>query len=102
MAKTASVALRGSLNDESGYRHSAAQMQAVLAGLGDVDSASRTLAATIDLELPPVVLPPATDCRPPVEPGGAQGTAVVSGAEGAYPVSSTYPSPPSGLPPRVA
>ena len=51
MSKTATVALRGSLNDVSGYRHSAAQMQAVLVGLGDVDSASRTLAATVGLEL---------------------------------------------------
>jgi hypothetical protein len=57
MSKTATLALRGSLNDASGYRRSAVEMEAVLIGLRQVDDASRTLAATIDLELPPVVLP---------------------------------------------
>ena len=57
MSKTATLALRGSLNDASGYRRSAVEMEAVLIGLRRVDDASRTLAATIDLELPPVVLP---------------------------------------------
>jgi hypothetical protein len=56
MSKTATLALRGSLNDVSGYRHSAAGMQAVLGDLAAVDAASRTLAASVGLELAPVVL----------------------------------------------
>jgi hypothetical protein len=57
MSKTATLALRVSLNDASGYRRSGVEMETVLIGLRRVDDASRTLAATIDLELPPVVLP---------------------------------------------
>jgi hypothetical protein len=54
IAQTARVALRASLADASGYRRSGARMLAVLDGLGGVDAASRTLAATVGLELPPV------------------------------------------------
>lgn len=57
MTTTATLALRESLNDASGYRRSATEMLGVVPGLSAVDTASRTLAATIDLELPPVALP---------------------------------------------
>ena len=57
MSDTATLALRGSLNDASGYRSSATDMLGVLSRLSAVDAESRTLAATIDLELPPVDLP---------------------------------------------
>ena len=57
MSDTATLALRGSLNDASGYRSSATEMLGVLSRLSAVDAESRTLAGTIDLELPPVDLP---------------------------------------------
>ena len=57
MSTTATLALRDSLNDASGYRSSASEMLGVLKGLSAVDAASRVLAATVDLELPPVVMP---------------------------------------------
>jgi hypothetical protein len=56
MSDTATLALRGSLNDASGYRSSATDMLGVLSRLSAVDAESRTLADTIDLELPPVDL----------------------------------------------
>jgi hypothetical protein len=57
MAGTARDGLRSSLGDNGSYRAAGAAMLKVLAGLGRVDAASRTLAQTVDLELPPVVLP---------------------------------------------
>jgi hypothetical protein len=57
ISTTATLALRDDLNDASGYRRSGNEMLRVLDGLSAVDAASRTLAATIDLELPPVALP---------------------------------------------
>ena len=56
MAETARVALKSSLTDQAGYRRSAAQMLTVLTGLDAVDAASRSLAATVELELPPITL----------------------------------------------
>lgn len=60
MADTARSALRASFADPAAYRSSGAQMVTVLEMLGEVDAASRQLAASVDLELPPVVLPVAT------------------------------------------
>ncbi len=57
MAETARLGLRASLSDAKGYRNAGAAMIRALAGLGDVDVASRTLAETVDLELPPVAIP---------------------------------------------
>ena len=57
MAQTAHLALRASVTDASAYRTSGTQMMTVLAALGDVDAASRSLATSVDLELPPVALP---------------------------------------------
>ena len=57
MADTARNALHASFSDNAGYRKAAAEMMTVLAGLGDVDTASRTLATTVGPELPPVALP---------------------------------------------
>jgi len=57
MGSTARAGLRVTLTDDAGYRKSGADMLTVLAALGDADAASRSLAATVDLELPPVVLP---------------------------------------------
>lgn len=71
MATTANVAFRASLTDEAAYRKAGAEMMTVLAQLGAVDAASRSLATTVDLELPPVALP------------GARGTAA--------PAASTAP-----------
>jgi hypothetical protein len=57
MASTARDGLRSSLGDNGSYRAAGSEMLKVLGGLGPVDTASRTLAQTVDLELPPVVLP---------------------------------------------
>lgn len=57
MAETARIGLRASLTDEASYRTAAASMATVLGSLGEVDSASRTLATTVYLELPPVAFP---------------------------------------------
>jgi hypothetical protein len=57
MASTARQALRASLTDNGSYRQAAIAMIAVLGGLDDVDTVSRTLAATVALDLPPVVMP---------------------------------------------
>jgi hypothetical protein len=57
VADSARNALRASLTDTPGYRAAGTAMVKVLAGLGPVDAASRALALTVDLELPPVVLP---------------------------------------------
>ena len=57
MAESARVALRASPTDTAAYRKAGGQMLTVLAGLGSVDATSRTLAATIDLELPPLTAP---------------------------------------------
>lgn len=57
MATTAHDAFRRSVTDVAAYRSAGAEMMTVLAGLGDVDAASRSLATTVDLELPPVALP---------------------------------------------
>lgn len=57
MGDTARDALQAPFSDTSGYRAEAARMLRLLAGLGGVDATSRTLASSIDLELPPVVLP---------------------------------------------
>jgi hypothetical protein len=57
MQEKARIALQFSLTDDASYRRSAAEMKTVLAGLADLDAASRALAATVELELPPVVVP---------------------------------------------
>lgn len=57
MAGTATTALQASLTDALAYRRAGREMMSLLAGLGDVDAASRTLAATVDLDLAPVTLP---------------------------------------------
>jgi hypothetical protein len=57
MAKTARDGLRSSLTDNGGYRTAGFAMLKVLAALDGVDAASRTLAQTVDLELPPVAIP---------------------------------------------
>ena len=51
--------LSASFNNERAYRDAGRRMLAVLGGLTDLDAASRGLAATVDVELPP--LGPATD-----------------------------------------
>jgi hypothetical protein len=66
MTTTARDGLRASLGDNAAYRAAGAEMLTLLAALGDVDAESRTLAATVGLELPPVVLPgaPAASAAP--------------------------------------
>ncbi len=93
MSTTATLALRDSLNDASGYRSSASEMLDVLKGLSAVDAASRALAATVDLELPPVVMPdhalrPDRTSRRSASQGDVVGVDD-DGDDGAYPVSST-------------
>lgn len=70
MTMTAHDGLRASLNDDAAFRVAGAQMLTLLASLVDVDAASRTLAATVDLELPPVALPgmPADTAQPAASP----------------------------------
>jgi len=57
MASKAHQALQASLSDTAGYHRASVEMLTVLGGLAEVDAASRTLAATVDLELPPVAIP---------------------------------------------
>lgn len=54
---TASEGLGASLNNDTAYIAAARAMLALVDGLGALDGAARDLAATIDLELPPVELP---------------------------------------------
>jgi hypothetical protein len=53
--RIAGEGLGASLNNERAYRDAGRRMLAALAGLADLDAASRSLAATVDLELPPLV-----------------------------------------------
>jgi predicted lysophospholipase L1 biosynthesis ABC-type transport system permease subunit len=55
MASAARDGLRASLTDAGAYRASATAMLATIEDLGTVDASSRTLAATVSLELAPVV-----------------------------------------------
>jgi hypothetical protein len=71
MADSARNAFRASLVDTAGYRKAGAEMLTVLAGLGDVDAASRALALTVDLELPPVALPGAKSTTATPAPSAA-------------------------------
>ena len=57
MANKAHQALQVSLTDTAAYQRASAEMLTILGGLADVDAASRVLAATVDLELPPVAIP---------------------------------------------
>lgn len=57
MAQAARMGLRSSLNDNVAYRKAGANMITVLSAMGTIDAQSRTLAGTVGLELPPVVLP---------------------------------------------
>ena len=51
----ASEGLSASLNNARAYRDAGRKMLAVLAGVTDLDAASRGLAASVDVELPPLV-----------------------------------------------
>ena len=53
--KIASEGLSASLNNARAYRDAGRKRLAVLAGVPDLDAASRGLAATVDVELPPLV-----------------------------------------------
>lgn len=66
MTTTARDGLRASLTNDAAYRAAGARMLTLLASLANVDAASRTLAATVDLDLPPVALPgdPAASTAP--------------------------------------
>jgi len=57
MADAAKSGLRASLTDNAAYRRAGNDMLEVLRQLGAIDAQSRTLAETIALELPPVVIP---------------------------------------------
>lgn len=69
VAATAQLGLRASLTDDGSYRDAATRMGTVLLGLSGVDSASRALAATVNLELPPVVMSPASSANPAASTG---------------------------------
>ena len=56
LADTARDAFRSSLSDGAAYRQAGTRMLTALAGLGEVDAASRSLATSVGLELPPVVV----------------------------------------------
>lgn len=64
VAATAQQGLRASLTDAGAYHDAATHMDTVLLGLDGVDAASRTLAATVNLELPPVVTSTAASPAP--------------------------------------
>lgn len=71
LADSARNGLRLSFVDTAGYRTAGAETLTVLARLGEVDAASRALALTQDLELPPVIIdggkaPTATPAPTPV------------------------------------
>lgn len=53
--RVAGEGLSASLNNARAYRDAGRKMLAVLAGVTDLDAASRGLAATVDVELPPLV-----------------------------------------------
>lgn len=53
--RIAGEGLAASLNNARAYRDAGRKMLAVLAGVTDLDAASRGLAATVDVELPPLV-----------------------------------------------
>lgn len=53
--RVAGEGLAASVSNERAYRDAGRRMLAVLAGLTDLDAASRGLAATVDVELPPLV-----------------------------------------------
>lgn len=57
MADTAKTGLRASLTDGAAYRKAGTAMLAVIKDLAEVDAASRELATSVDIELPPVVIP---------------------------------------------
>jgi hypothetical protein len=57
MADTAKTGLRASLTDTAAYKKAGANMLTVIEQLGGVDAASRDLAESVDIELPPVVIP---------------------------------------------
>jgi hypothetical protein len=69
MASAARDGLRASLTDGAAYRASATAMLAAIEDLGAVDASSRTLAATVSLDLPPVVPgTPAASAAPAASP----------------------------------
>ena len=53
--RIAGEGLSASLNNARAYRDAGRKMLAVLAGVTDLDAASRGLASTVDVELPPLV-----------------------------------------------
>ncbi len=57
MADTAKAGLRASLTDTAAYRKAGAAMLTVVEDLAAVDAASRALAESVDIELPPVAIP---------------------------------------------
>jgi cell division GTPase FtsZ len=59
MAETAKTGLRASLTDTAAYRKAGAAMLVVIKQLDDVDAASRALAESVGIELPPVAIPEA-------------------------------------------
>ena len=54
---TAEQGLSASLSNSRAYASAAERMLEVVAGLDEIDAASRTLAAGADLELPPLTAP---------------------------------------------
>jgi hypothetical protein len=65
MSDTARLGLRTSLTDVKGYRAAAKAMRSAVAGLTDVDAATRVLASTVPVELPPLRIPI------PIDPAGS-------------------------------
>jgi hypothetical protein len=57
MSETAKTGLRASLTDTAAYRKAGAAMLDAVQDLGAVDAASRELAASEDIELPPIAIP---------------------------------------------
>jgi hypothetical protein len=65
MSQLTQTGLRAPLSDEAAYRDTATRMLTVIASIGDVDAAARALAATVELQLPPLTAPTATPTTAP-------------------------------------
>jgi hypothetical protein len=61
MTTTARAGLQASLTNGAAYRAAGEEMLTVLGALDEVDGALRALAATIDVDLPPVAVPGGSD-----------------------------------------
>jgi hypothetical protein len=65
MSQLTQTGLRAPLSDEAAYHDTATRMLTVIASIGEVDAAARALAATVELQLPPLTTSTATPATSP-------------------------------------